>query len=770
MTDFWVGAISASLFLTEFMTPANGATAPDDVLDAVTFENVPQESQAGVTERDLYKPLVEAFNGQGILSDRIRFFNTSTKKEDKTKLMPDITCFKSLPFGPQEQNWKWYRLLIWVEVKLLKRYEAFITNFDPTKLLPHDSALSRETQGQLASYAAAQLARQHRLSLLSLFICGDYARFMRWDRSGVIVTERVNYREQPRLLAEFLWRFDQLDDHELGFDPTARPATEDEKKLLRDAITEHQNDETKRKHPDLHKALDEAGDYPFYSISVIPTASESDPTPTARRYIVKAPIHPPESPVGRATRAYYGVDADTKELVCLKDYWRPVDNARPSESDIYARLMSHNVPHLATAYVASDVMHNGALQETLTHRWLEEYKEKVAAGVAGYRPLCRTGNLRTYRHHRLVQELLYPLTSAINSKELVTAIHNALECIIAAKKADVLHRDVSAGNVMLNKNGQGVLNDWDHAIMLNVVRVSASRRTGTWQFMSIALGRNPLKIHDILDDVESCFWVLLYQAIHHMPCPNTSGKHLKMFNEFDLNPVGGVLLETGGKGKRSYLSDPFELVQFECMLLTTLIGKLSSHFEHYYHYLAQQVYGTADVNRNPEKEDPPKVLAIFRDALGLEGWPERDALPDQYPPVTKNAQKSTQVKAHRESLVTGAGTRELGRPRTTHTRDLDVAPMINLQPISAAFRNTASEDAPSLKRAAEEDVDGEGDVFGPVTEAAQVQETRAAKRPRTQSGAPPGVTFDLSIASGSNDPTPARRASLHRVSSREKLL
>ncbi|KAH8102119.1 hypothetical protein BXZ70DRAFT_54503 [Cristinia sonorae] len=476
MTDFWVGAISARLFLTDFMTPANGAAAPDDVLNAVTFENVPQESEAGVTKRDLYEPLVEAFNGQGIFSDRIQFFDTK---------------------------------------KLNKQYEAFITNLDPTKLLSHDSAVSRETQGQLASYAAAQLARQHHLFLLSLFICGDYARFMRWDRSGVIVTERVNYREQPRLLAEFLWRFDQLDDDQLGFDPTARPATEDEKKLLRDAVTEHQNDETKRKHPDLHKALDEAGDYPFYSISVIPTASESDPTPIARRYIVKAPIHPPDSPVGRATRAYYGVDADTKELVCLKDYWRPIDNALPSD------------------------------------RWLE---------VAKYRSLCRTGNLRAYRRHWSVKELLYPLTSAVNSKELVTAIHNALECLIAAKEADVtvLHRDVSPGNVMLNKYGQGVLNDWDHAIMLNVVRVSASRRTGTWQFMSIALGRNPLKIHDILDDVESCFWVLLYQAIHHMPCPNDSGKHLKMFNEFDLNPVGGVLLETGGKGKRSYLSDPFD--------------------------------------------------------------------------------------------------------------------------------------------------------------------------------------------------------------------
>ncbi len=37
---------------------------------------------------------------------------------------------------------------------------------------------------------------------------------------------------------------------------------------------------------------------------------------------------------------------------------------------------------------------------------------------------------------------------------------------------------------------------------------------GTWQFMSIDQLAGVAKRHSITDDVESCFWVLLYIAVH----------------------------------------------------------------------------------------------------------------------------------------------------------------------------------------------------------------------------------------------------------------
>lgn len=40
-----------------------------------------------------------------------------------------------------------------------------------------------------------------------------------------------------------------------------------------------------------------------------------------------------------------------------------------------------------------------------------------------------------------------------------------------------MHRDVSAGNVMLDEHGKGVLNDWDHAIEIVGGRKAAEYRT-----------------------------------------------------------------------------------------------------------------------------------------------------------------------------------------------------------------------------------------------------------------------------------------------------
>ncbi|KAI0309001.1 hypothetical protein OF83DRAFT_1024807, partial [Amylostereum chailletii] len=60
--------------------------------------------------------------------------------------------------------------------------------------------------GQMIAYAATQFASQHRVFIFSFLLMGDYARLLRWDRSGVVVTERFNWKTDPTL-AEFFWRF-----------------------------------------------------------------------------------------------------------------------------------------------------------------------------------------------------------------------------------------------------------------------------------------------------------------------------------------------------------------------------------------------------------------------------------------------------------------------------------------------------------------------------------------------------------------------------------
>ncbi|CAL1696085.1 unnamed protein product [Somion occarium] len=141
-------------------------------------------------------------------------------------------------------------------------------------------------------------------------------------------------------------------------------------------------------------------------------------------------------------------------------------------------------------------------------------------------------------HHRLVQELVYPLASVVSSKENLQAIRDAVETIKVARKVGrSLHRDISTGNIMIGKNGRGILNDWDQAIKL-LSSNAHTYRTGTWAFISVHLLRNPRKPHDVYDDLESAFWVLLSISLEYFPHHQLRGRPLShdIFHEIrDVN-------------------------------------------------------------------------------------------------------------------------------------------------------------------------------------------------------------------------------------------
>ncbi|CDO68850.1 hypothetical protein BN946_scf185035.g3 [Trametes cinnabarina] len=120
-----------------------------------------------------------------------------------------------------------------------------------------------------------------------------------------------------------------------------------------------------------------------------------------------------------------------------------------------------------------------------------------------------------------------------NGKELVTLIARCIEAHGNAYKKGIMHRDVSAGNVLIavdesvGKNGElvrrrdGLLTDWE--LSKNVDPQKGSKgprqpdRTGTWQFLSAHALAHPSKNIDIEDEMESFFHVLLYYAIRYLP-------------------------------------------------------------------------------------------------------------------------------------------------------------------------------------------------------------------------------------------------------------
>lgn len=256
------------------------------------------------------------------------------------ELEPGLSCYSSdsqyatsaKVRSAQTCRPSWNEMEFFLEVKKEKA-DAF--SEDPAARLENPSDKGSHSRGQITAYAATMASRQHRNFFFSVFVAGNFVRFMRWDRSGCIVTRRSNYHEKPAVFAEFLWRYEHLSQAGRGYDPTATRATLAERARLQLALTAH---------PSIHKSsLDDL--WPVYKLQV-----------NRRVFIVNKPVSTAESPIGRATRGYVALDTETGKLAFLKDTWRVVGPLMIPESDIYAFLLKNKVPHIATFICGGDVL------------------------------------------------------------------------------------------------------------------------------------------------------------------------------------------------------------------------------------------------------------------------------------------------------------------------------------------------------------------------------------------------------------------------------
>lgn len=77
----------------------------------------------------------------------------------------------------------------------------------------HDNDRSEKTLAQICAYATAHMAAQFRSEVISLHLSLKYARILRWDRAGVIVTGRIDFGSENSgvpLLADFFWRYQNM--------------------------------------------------------------------------------------------------------------------------------------------------------------------------------------------------------------------------------------------------------------------------------------------------------------------------------------------------------------------------------------------------------------------------------------------------------------------------------------------------------------------------------------------------------------------------------
>ncbi|GBE81226.1 predicted protein [Sparassis crispa] len=406
-------------------------------------------------------------------------------------------------------SWAW--TCVPIEVKNDYQKSAFEFK-DPEKyFLRTDAADGFETLGQITEYAAQVLLRQHRLFCFMVFICKSHARLIRWDRTGAVASEGFNYIEDAEKLHNFMYRLGKMNDVQRGYDPTAVLATPDEVEAMR---------RCEKRLNDYHKGClkDAMSDgWPIYKIEfkpgdVVDVSGKTASSSRSRYYLIGRARSSSYSLTGRATRGYVAYDMTTERLAFLKDTWRPDSANVHPEREVYERLYRSGVQkHVATLICGGDVDLNP--QKTRTQEFNDDLMGRI--------------------HYRIVvKEVGRPLEDYANVREMIIVICHAIRAHHDAWiRAEILHRDVSIGNVLMDQDPDaqgyltgtqpclGFLNDWDLSKYKEDLDGSSGQkgRSGTWQFMSALLLKYPYKRPEVSDDLESFVHLVRWLALKYHP-------------------------------------------------------------------------------------------------------------------------------------------------------------------------------------------------------------------------------------------------------------
>nr|VWP01527.1 Filamentous fungal-specific transmembrane protein [Ganoderma boninense] len=247
-----------------------------------------------------------------------------------------------------------------------------------------------------------------------------------------------------------------------------------------------------------------------------------------RKFAVGMPHFQAPGVAGRGTRGYVALPlrdddtiADDADFVYLKDTWRVDHDGIDREGVTLQFLNDKGVKFVPTLVCHGDLP--GQVMSTQVH-WVAFHQDKDKV------PLKR------HQHYRLVvKEVGLPLEEFKDkSLELCDAIFNCLTAHAQAYKAGIIHRDISAGNMLLYKHEDGhwygLLNDWKLSKKIDFSSSEGRQpdRTGTWQYMSAHALNDPYRQIVIQDELESFFHVLLYYAIRFFP-HNLDDEHVGQF-------------------------------------------------------------------------------------------------------------------------------------------------------------------------------------------------------------------------------------------------
>ncbi|KAI0645226.1 hypothetical protein C8Q79DRAFT_1055305 [Trametes meyenii] len=515
--------------MTDLFVPSQPGE-PGDEFFVGLFDDVPLNG----LEADMYGPLVNSVNQNRVLDMRFKlvrteFLSDSFESSEK-RVCGGLYATNSQHIATDRPDWSIVELT--VECKRGDTQDDPFSDDERSIFYPM-SIPRRENLEQILSYSNLIFERQQRTHHFTVMVCGTYARLVRWDRSGAVFSERFNYKTEPHKLGRFFWRFSRMSPDARGHDGTATrvlPGSADyEVMTARQSQVLPIGDHARRLFKDSLKE-----DWPWWRLEVVDENG-------SHQFLVGCPNFVAPGVIGRGTRGYVALDVTDPDpakyvFVYLKDCWRVVHERSEREGSILGYLNERGVKRIPTRHCDGDMVS----QVTMTQDVWKKLNPKKAEQCS----------LKTQQHYRLVvKEVGIPLREFTNAKQLVTVIK---ECVQGTchLNAGVLHRDISAGNLLMypvepqpkgSRPGfRGLLADWELSKRISTVAQPARHpdRTGTWQFMSVSALNDPSKQIEIPDELESFFHTLLWFAIRYLPnnCVNVGDFMTNYFDDREKNP------------------------------------------------------------------------------------------------------------------------------------------------------------------------------------------------------------------------------------------
>ncbi|KAI0631834.1 hypothetical protein C8Q77DRAFT_1159569 [Trametes polyzona] len=406
----------------------------------------------------------------------------------------------------------------WTHCRFLIEFKKGDTKYDPwnddeSKNVEAERESRAAARAQLIAYARNVFLYQQRTALFTLLIIGDEFRVSRWDRSGVIVTKKVNYGKDPKRLLEVVWHLVQLDEEQQGMDLTATLIERDSKAFkvmdwLACPNSELDMDFEERKRVNVKRPPTPYTHSDPYATEVDPELDpivpvDDDPRvfryvrekfrdslvpgwpryklrvgPEGRVFLVGKPIFCSSTMFGRATEGFIAVEARTRRFAFLKDSWRPFYEGVEPEGT-YLEMFARDVPEMIVPVVLchGDVAEQCAFAAVYEADPKRRKKESLEASQANVtranhgtkraRPedeqeaadvatptegtVGDNGTLRHHIHYRIaVKDVCLPFESFKTTEQLIRLMCDCIQTHHWAFQAKrLLHRDISAGNVLI---------------------------------------------------------------------------------------------------------------------------------------------------------------------------------------------------------------------------------------------------------------------------------------------------------------------------------